>query len=316
MGQLQNVVAKLLDAFSCGMKLIKVQNGRNGAERRRFDSTRKDIESHLKLSLKQDRSEVQQAYRQNVAKYGPEFTNDGMLFPMLMSGHEPDAEIQAAEALSSLSAILFRLNAGFVSIIERFNHGKSTSTDYQALLNLSNASRMEAIYTFDQLSARLSESALSLTGSRSGKRPEQGTKCKTPKRMPARRHSDEESVLAAALAAEGWIRKPAKSRTASSRSSRKKSSATRPHPRGIPQNNIKADPVPRKPSIQEDAPNPRRAPERRKSGMSFASDSTKLGERPSSYSQLSPFAAPFYPIEPYRPPKKQRSRLVRFFTRQ
>jgi len=297
MGQLRNVVAKLLDAFSCGMKLVKVQNGRNGEAGRRFDSTHKDVESRLKLSLKQDRSEVQQAYRQNVAKYGPEFTND-------------------AEALSSLSAILFRLNAGFVSIIERFNHGKSTPTDYQALLNLSNASRMEAIYTFDQLSTRLSGSALSLTGNRSGKRPKQGQKYKTQKKLPARRHSDEEAVLSAALAAKGWIRKPAKSRTTSSRSSHGKSAAKRPHPRDIPQNTTRADPVPRKALIQEDAPNSKRAPERRKSGMSFASDSTKLGERASSYIQPSSFPVPFYPIEPYRPPEKQRSRLVRFFTRQ
>jgi hypothetical protein len=40
--------------------------------------------------------------------------------------------------------------------------GRSTPTDYQALVNLSNASRIEAINTFEQLSKRLSRSSSSL----------------------------------------------------------------------------------------------------------------------------------------------------------
>lgn len=62
-----------------------------------------------------------------------------------------------AEAHSSLSAILIRLNAGFVSVIDRFTRGKSTLADYQALVNLSNTSRIEAMDTFEKLSRRLSK---------------------------------------------------------------------------------------------------------------------------------------------------------------
>lgn len=46
------------------------------------------------------------------------------------------ADVQVAEASHALSSILFRLNAGFVGIIERFLNGKSTYSDYHMLVNL------------------------------------------------------------------------------------------------------------------------------------------------------------------------------------
>lgn len=70
--------------------------------------------------------------------------------------------ISLDEARTSLAGILTRLTTGFLSIFNRFLRGKSTASDYQTLLSLSDVSRRETIRTFDQLSERLSSSSLAL----------------------------------------------------------------------------------------------------------------------------------------------------------
>jgi hypothetical protein len=147
MGEFHDAVSTLLEAFSRGIDIIQSQRGRRKREQLPLQSSKKVAETHLSKSLKKNRTDVKKAYGRDLARFGPGFA------------------VGDAEAHSSLSAILFRLNAGFVSVIERFTRGRSTSTDYQALLNLSNASRMEAINTFEQLSQRLSRSSLALVRS-------------------------------------------------------------------------------------------------------------------------------------------------------
>jgi len=261
-----------------------------------------------------------------------------------------------AEAHSSISAILFRLNAGFVSIIERFTRGCSTSTDYQALLNLSNASRMEAINTFEALSKRLSRSSLALVTS-SSNRQTQGTHKRKTRHSSSAQHlkhgrsksSPQLSVTPLGLATtEGWIRPKAnrkhssdsRSSKSSGRSSPKHSNTKAPTPLRLP-----PSPAPRRitaPAPQPNAiPNPSSTPalntvpqsppppylptkppkhDQRKSFMSFASDSTKLGEipehkwtRPPGLEEGSYPITTYYPLEPYREPEKQRSRFMRLF---
>ena len=69
---------------------------------------------------------------------------------------------------------------------------------------------------------------------------------------------------------------------------------------------------------------PRGKPENRKSMMSFASDSTKIGEIPErKWANPAMFdtgnsafpITPYYPLGPYQEPEKQRSRFMRLFRR-
>lgn len=63
---------------------------------------------------------MRNAYGRDLARFGPGFAEgDGNLI-LISPAHGDMLIYRIAEARSSLSAILFRLNAGFVSVIERF----------------------------------------------------------------------------------------------------------------------------------------------------------------------------------------------------
>jgi len=250
-----------------------------------------------------------------------------------------------AEAHSSLSSILFRLNAGFVSVIERFTKGRSTSTDYQALQNLSNASRMEAIHTFEQLANRLSRSSLTLLPANKQHerlRHERKSSKNSSSAVGHVRHARSKSAPELAVTplgyanSEGWVRsKPGRKRTSDSSRHRGTSTRKRSSVRRQPQNSPRqanpasiprSEPSPALPLIKAPPPPPppRARTENRKSIMSFASDSTKLGEipehrwnRPAMFGTADgnfPVTA-FYPLEPHQEPEKPRSRLMRLFRR-
>ena len=264
------------------------------------------------------------------------------------------ANEQIAEAHSSLSAILFRLNAGFVSVIERFTRGRSTPTDYQALVNLSNASRMEAIHTFEQLSRRLSQSSIALVPSnKNTEKYRHRRKAKSTSSLGNVKHARSKSAPQLSITplgpatSDGWVRpKPARKLSADSKSSgnaNPKRRAAAPKAPSSPQRlNLPAPPSQR-PAAQLALPIPRSTnphqstvsaqiqrpivpqsrPENRKSVMSFASDSTKLGEipehkwtRPGMFAEGTQFPVRmYYPLEPYQEPEKPRSRLMRLFRR-
>jgi len=324
MGEFHDAVSTLLEAFAHGIAIIKRQRGRRKKDRLPIEPTKKNAEAHLSKSLKKNRTDVRKAYGRDLARYGPDFATGD------------------AEAQSSLSAILFRLNAGFVSIIERFTRGRSTSTDYQALLNLSNASRMEAINTFEQLSQRLSRSSLALVPSGTGKdlakHRTHHRRRETPSSAMHVKHSRSKSAPELSLTAlgpaktDGWVRpKAGRKLSSDSRSSKASGSSTprRPSPKTH-------SPQPSKSIDRTSLPSSRRGATRvqrpleghsaktdnRKSFMSFATDSTKLGEIPEhkwarpAMLQAGQFpVTTYYPLEPYREPEKQKSRFMRFFRR-
>ncbi|PMD34046.1 hypothetical protein L207DRAFT_534418 [Hyaloscypha variabilis F] len=314
MGEFHDAVSTLLEAFGRGIDIIKCQRGTREKEQLPIEPAKKSAETHLSKSLKKNRVDVKNAYGRDLARHGPGFA------------------VGDAEAHSSLSAILFRLNAGFVSVIERFTRGRSTSTDYQALLNLSNASRMEAINTFEQLSQRLSHSSMALVSSGTN---ETHAKHRTHQRRKKAsssaghaKHSRSKSAPDLSLTAKkgGWVR-PKAGRKPSSDS---KSSAT------------SGSSTPRLSSPKTHSSQPSRATERtsppsstrvvpqlrgtkmdnRNSIRSFATDSTKLGEipehkwaRPSKLDTGQFSVRRYYPLEPYQEPEKQKSRFMRFFRR-
>jgi hypothetical protein len=73
--------------------------------------------------------------------------------------------------------ILSRLAAGVLSIVTRMSKDKSTASDYQTLVSLSDVTRSETIQTFDQLSSRISSSSIHLVRpSSSNQRPKASRK--------------------------------------------------------------------------------------------------------------------------------------------
>lgn len=226
------------------------------------------------------------------------------------------------------------MNAGFVSIIDRFTRGESTKTDYQTLVNLSNASRVEAIKTFDQLSARISRSSVAMPTSKPKRKTHSGSKDKKAGSSQSSgsshsghpghvrsRSAPELSLRQTALGpatAHGWVRpkaqKSGRKRAIDPSSSRQKSV---PHGGQEP-----LPPEPLTPPIvkkHEPSPLPLPGPENRMSIMSFASDSTKLGEIPERKgATVNPgnqenFTSTFFPLAPWKRPEKPRSRFMRLF---
>ncbi|TAQ83619.1 hypothetical protein B7494_g8055 [Chlorociboria aeruginascens] len=293
MGEFHDTVSVLLDAFARGIDIIKARR----AQRKRPSRENEGGHPDVSKALKEHRTQVKKAYSRDQARFGPRFATGD------------------TEARSSLSAILFRLNAGFVSIIESFARGGS-STDYQALLNLSNSSRMEAIHTFDQLAERLSQP--SSTTPQIRKRHAGRSQPKAKKRSTERHRSRKTSELSftplGLATPEGWVRHPKQGRKLSSDS---KSAVS-------PRRN--APPTRATLPVANRAPIPEVKPLHRKSIMSFASDSTKLGEiperkwgrRPPVFEAEAAANFPistFFPLAPYREPEKPRSRFMRLFKR-
>lgn len=289
----------------------------------------KKAETHLSRSLKKNRLEVENAYGEDLVRYGPSFADGD------------------AEAQSSLSRILFRLNA----VIKRFTTGQHTTTDYQSLLSLSNASRIEAIHTFEQLSQRLSLSSLALVPLSPGlkeKNQRHHQRRKKSSSSSGVKHTRSKSAPELSVTPQGWVR-PKAGRKQSSDSTKSSKGSGTSSPKQIaakalatqpPASSSRRSPAPRQiasvPHNDENSqgtPPPQyttfpveplrtRKTQDRKSFMSFASDSTKIGEIPehkwarnaAMHEGNYPMTT-YYPVKPYQEPEKQRSRLMKLFRR-
>jgi hypothetical protein len=200
---------------------------------------------------------------------------------------------------------------------------------------------MEAINTFEQLSQRLSRSSLALVPSGTSKdlaKRRTHHRKKTSSSAGHVKHSRSKSAPELSLTplgpanTDGWVRpKAARKLSSDSRASRSSDSSNtrRPSPkthspqlststsRTLPPNRGRGAPQPQRTSTGNAA-----KIDNRKSFMSFATDSTKLGEIP-EYKWARPAmleagkfpVTTYYPLEPYQEPEKQRSRFMRFFRR-
>ncbi|RFU31011.1 hypothetical protein B7463_g5341, partial [Scytalidium lignicola] len=261
MGEFQDAVTSLLETFTRGISIIKGRRKRNAAAQ--------VAETSLSKSLKQSRSDVKDRYREDLSRHGKAFAAGD------------------AQAYLSLNAILARLNAGFFAVLERFTRGQNTPADYESLISLSNASRIETIITFDQLSMRLSKSSLALP---SPAKPEGWVRPKTPRKSSADSLPPTMTNPKPTVTTSTSISKTVRSKT------------VRPE---------------RNPSVPSKT-------RKRISFMSFASDSTKLGEIPQYKWARPPLlegqemqfpVVAYYPLEPYQQPKKQRTGIMKLFKR-
>ena len=220
-------------------------------------------------------------------------------------------------------------------------------------MNLSNASRMEAIHTFEQLSRRLSRSSLALAPSnKHNERRRHKRKAKTSSSVGNFTRSRSKSMPQLSVTPlgpatpDGWVRpKAGRKLSADSKVSGNSSPKRRAVPK--PPSSPRRLSLPVSPSQRPTTQSPTQIPNsthpmpgtaaipsrramvphsrgsNRKSMMSFASDSTKLGEipehkwtRPNMYAEGVHFPIrTYYPLEPYQEPEKPRSRLMRLFKR-
>lgn len=72
MGEFHDAVTKLLGAFSCGISMIKAQRRK---KEQCHDPSSKKAETHLSKSLKKNRLEVENAYGEDLVRYGPSFAD-------------------------------------------------------------------------------------------------------------------------------------------------------------------------------------------------------------------------------------------------
>jgi hypothetical protein len=199
------------------------------------------------------------------------------------------------------------------------------STDHtitsDTLMGLSNASRLEAIQAFEQLSGRLPQSARSLTPSNKapGRHAHSSKKRKTKKALSAKgaHHSHSQSAPSLLITTASDHPRPrhthTKSRSSSSSPKNSKPRATSDKHRFIPSRKAAGD-LGAAPSPSSTRTSSRS--ERRRAARSVTTDSTKLGEIPEhkraglkddSSLRVS------YPLYAYPAPQKQRSRFMRFF---
>ncbi|PQE02979.1 hypothetical protein CJF31_00002800 [Rutstroemia sp. NJR-2017a BVV2] len=208
MGDLDGLVSKLLDVYTRSIKLLSAHRKINRKHERVSDE-KDSQEASLLKSLRRSKSDVLQAYRQDLVQAGPRFSHgDGESFPTDIQ--DTSSHDLAAKARSSLSNILSRLDRAFMKAWESFSRGgRVRSSDREALTKLSNESRIQAINTFEELSKRLSHSTSSLANRHAVTR--RGGK--------SRPHSTSSTKLTALGPAtkEGWIRRKPLPRTASKR---------------------------------------------------------------------------------------------------
>ncbi|KAF7948193.1 uncharacterized protein EAE97_003604 [Botrytis byssoidea] len=299
MGELDELVTTLLGTFTSGIRLLRARRKRQKNSSGKIDHDKCE-ETLLIRSFKQSRSDIREAYTRESIKSGPKFS-------------EGDAK-----ARSSISTILSRLNSAFTSAVVLFSRGKVKPADQELFIKLSNKSRAETLNALDNLSKRISKSSSSSLVSR-----DTATRSKPHHRKRHQTHHPPPPIPTQPTALgpatkNGWIRpkptkkEPPKSKTTQTGKSTLRKSTRKKKP-------ASSQPFTRR-EDQETLPKP--AAENRKSGFSFASDSTKLGEIPSSrIARLLPDAdasshdhnpryypiAVAFPLAPYQPaPRKRR----------
>ncbi|KAK7749872.1 hypothetical protein SLS53_000454 [Cytospora paraplurivora] len=131
-------VSALLETFDNCISLLKAfrrPSKDNGSRKVHRSSNQQSL---LRHSLKTDRKKVERAYSSRLSEAGSSF------------------EKGDSKSISALSRVLRKLNAAIAKLMRLASKGESPDLDYQSLMSLSNASRLQAIKTFDRLSHRIS----------------------------------------------------------------------------------------------------------------------------------------------------------------
>ncbi|TGO14538.1 hypothetical protein BTUL_0051g00030 [Botrytis tulipae] len=259
MGELDELVTTLLGTFTSGIRLLRARRKRQKNSSGKIDHDNCE-ETLLIRSFKQSRSDIREAYTRESIKSGPKFSE----------GDAPHSYSKPAKARSSISTILSRLNTAFTSAVVLFSRGKVKPADQELFIKLSNKSRAETLNALDNLSKRISKSSSSLVSR------DTATRSKPHHRKRHQTHPSPPPIPTQPTALgpatkNGWIRpKPTKKETPKPKTQTGKSTLTKSTHKKKP---ASSQSITRR-EDQETLPKP--AAENRKSGFSFASDSTKL----------------------------------------
>ncbi|KAK4151310.1 hypothetical protein C8A00DRAFT_45466 [Chaetomidium leptoderma] len=261
--------------------------------------------SHLRKSLRSDRSLVERAYSSKVSESGSRFKKGD------------------ARAKTALDRILKRLRTAVTSLLRLSSKKDGLDLDYESLMTLSNASRADAIKAIDSLSRRLaSPSRSSVVSSSSTKasskaspsrhkhKPPSNAEASTTKPKKAGRQENSPSKKPPPTIEEGKTpNRPPKADAARLRKSPPPLALSPPPPPPKSPDSKHQARTPR--AVSANPKSPKLAEPNRISILSFASDSTKLGEIPQRkrqsvmrYSAIDPDGdeynvRPMFPLKPY-----------------
>ncbi|KAH6640875.1 hypothetical protein F5144DRAFT_114474 [Chaetomium tenue] len=312
-------IKSLLDTYANCISLLKAF-GRGREEDGSVNSEKQ--RSHLRKSLKSDRSSIKRAYSSKLSASGDRFRKGD------------------ARAVSALDRVLKKLKGAITSLLRLSDKKDGLDLDYQSLMTLSNGSRADAIKAIDSLSRRLSGPSRSSVASssktksssktsssrhnaRSASRPRSVSS--RPTKKPRPKHAKETPAPAPK---DG--RETSKDRKQGTEKLRKRPQPVTPPPSKSPDTKHEHDDTKHEHEAKLPQTTIRRpaspgmsqlAVPNRISILSFASDSTKLGEIPQrkwqsvmQYGAIDPDGdeynvRPTFPLKPYTVEVKEK----RFF---
>ncbi|KAK8110966.1 uncharacterized protein PG998_007423 [Apiospora kogelbergensis] len=139
MGGFGESVSALLDTYTRCLGLLKAFKGHGGSDDTASSAASKE-NARLRGFIRSDRSQIRKAYSSKLSKGGNRL-------------EKGDAPSKAA-----IRRILEKLKAAIMNLLGMVKTQKPV-LDYESLMSLSNASRVDAIRTMEQLSLRLGSSS-------------------------------------------------------------------------------------------------------------------------------------------------------------
>ncbi|KAK3308680.1 uncharacterized protein B0T15DRAFT_115427 [Chaetomium strumarium] len=303
-------VKALLDTYANCISLLKTFR-RNRDEAPGASVGAQQRHSHLRKCLRSDRSLVERAYSSRVSESGKRFKKGD------------------ARAKTAVDRILKRLRNAIANLLRLSSRRDGLDLDYESLMSLSNASRVEAIKAIDSLSRRLggpSRSSIASSLSESSSKRSSATRHKHKRGSSSNTRSSASRQDNATEQHDLQSQKPrttAKEGKATSRQC-KADDAERlrkgPPPLSVAPPKVRnaqpQTPIPRTTSPGVKAP--KSAWANRISILSFSSGSTKLGEIPQrKWQSTMQYTAtdvdgdeynvrPMFPLKPYTVEVKER----------
>ncbi|KAL2133562.1 hypothetical protein VTI74DRAFT_2174 [Chaetomium olivicolor] len=280
-------IKALLDTYANCISLLK--GFKHGREEYGTADTR-DQHSHLRRSLKTDRSLIEQAYSLKVSESGDRFRK----------GDD--------RAITALDLVLKGLRKAITNLLRLSSKKDGLDLDYESLMSLSNASRVSAIKAINGLSRRLGgPSRSSVASASSGKTPpnrsshhqrKPSSKTRNPPPKPSKETGRQPSPS----------NKPPVAAKKVKTAGKRYREGSSPPPFKSPGRHA---PVRISRTMSANPKPPEAAAPRRISILSFSSDSTKLGEIPQRkwqsvmrYTETDPdgdeyHVTPTFPLKPY-----------------
>ncbi|KAH8652545.1 hypothetical protein BX600DRAFT_441410 [Xylariales sp. PMI_506] len=296
-------ITALLETYTKCLRLLKTFRGSRISSPHSTDAPSLESYSRLQDSLRLDRAQVQHAYSSRLSKSGRRL------------------EKGDSRSRSTLRRILDKLKSAIVNLLS-LAKTQNPVIDYESLISLSNASRVDAISTMERLSRRLSNSPSQGVRKRDSSASSRGSSHSTAsKRHPLQRGAKHDLEFKPPEAVGQIKGKLSKTRIPSDRD-RLTPSARHPSEKRDSNPKKLRDRVPNEATSYSMPPHDVRLQAHyRTSYISTSSDSTKLGEipnrsvgvlrKPDIRSSREYTTAAVYPLRPYQAPVKEKRNILK-----